>query len=136
MEKVCKVSWIQISYTTVRTIKNSASQGIFRCIKMSKSYGAKFVEYGICFNSGIQFWPKIALLKILWRKMHCDDQYLVCDLICFVLFIFYPKYGAINISCLKCRSKWAWFWLLILIVTNIRDFSSVDILVLFMDHVG
>jgi hypothetical protein len=77
---------------------------------MNKSYGAKFVEYGVCFNNGIPFWPKIALLKILCRKMHCDDQYLVDDLFCFAMFcfvcvfIFDLKSGAINIPCFNAEA--------------------------------
>jgi len=56
-----------------------------------KSYRAKFVEYGVCFSSGVQFWPKIALLKILSRKMHCNNPYLDDDLLlCCVLFVFSP----------------------------------------------
>lgn len=98
-------------------------------MKEDKSYGAKFVECGVCFSSGIQYWPKIALLKILWRKMHYDDPYLVADLLCRVLFFlsFSPKSGAVNIMCLKRRSTWVWFWLLVLVAPVIRDFSSGNI---------
>jgi len=130
MEKVHKVSWVQISYTIIRTLKSSTFQGIFRCRKMEPNLLNMVYVSAVVFSCGqkLHYWK--------FSEGRCIVMIHIQSMICFVVLFFVlfffplpfsPKSDAVNIPCLKRRRTWAWFWLLVLIVTIIRDFSNGNI---------